>query len=410
MDPQDLHAEVVAIEREISEAEAELAGYEGGLIVTLIHARIETLKLTRAILENRAAASGGGAITEIIVPMAAPDEARAAEILRDIEAQQKVIEEADGEAAGAGGLVGALAVSRTLTEKLTLTQLRAAWMAARYGTIVPVQVAAAPQVASTAPPASRVEGADDPDSRASLPEWADPDHPEIDYTTDIFSALAGQGYQIRGWWAFEENRAEIDDSPLVFARNVSAVPDGGFMPTTPGLFFRCREGESSVIYDADTFISGNFRSDTLSTSIRIDDRPAEAQQWSKLTTSKGSGLFGVRAEAMMRRLLDAERVFFRIEDGGQRYDASFDLAGIQPVVEAVAGACGFSLLELTRDDYRAIQTMLNAAGFDTGTPDGVWGNGSARAMREWQGENGLPASGAPDRASLEAMGITLADE
>ena len=53
----------------------------------------------------------------------------------------------------------------------------------------------------------------------------------------------------------------------------------------------------------------------------------------------------------MRRLLDAEKVFFRIEDGGQRYDASFDLAGIQPVVEAVAGACGFSLLELTRDDY-----------------------------------------------------------
>lgn len=410
VDSSAMRAEVAGIEEEISEAEAELAGYEGGLIATLVQARIETLKLTRAILENQAAAAGGGAVTAITVPVAAPDEARAAEILRDIEAQLKIIEEAEAEAAGAGGLVGALAVSRALTEKLTLTQLRAAWMAARYGTIVPVAVTAAPQVASTAPAADRPEDAAEPDSRASLPEWADPDHPEIDYTKSIFSAMAGQGYQIRGWWGLEETRAEIDNSPLVFARNVSAVPDTGFMPTTPGLFFRCREGESSVIYDADTYISGNFRSDTLPTSIRIDDRPAETQQWSKLTTSKGSGLFGVRAEAMMRRLLDAEKAFFRIEDGGQRYDASFDLAGIQPVVEAVAGACGFSLLELTRDDYRAIQTMLNAAGFDTGAPDEVWGNGSARAMREWQEENGLPATGAPDRTSLEAMGITLAAE
>ncbi|MFC0199065.1 peptidoglycan-binding domain-containing protein [Paracoccus rhizosphaerae] len=112
----------------------------------------------------------------------------------------------------------------------------------------------------------------------------------------------------------------------------------------------------------------------------------------------------------MRRLMEAQRVFFRIEDGGQRYDASFDLAGIQPVVEAVAGACGFILLQRTRNDYRAIQTMLNAAGFDTGAPDGVWGSGSARAMREWQEKNGLPATSAPDRISLEAMGITLAAE
>lgn len=227
-------------------------------------------------------------------------------------------------------------------------------MAARYGTIVPLEVTVAPQVASTVPAVDRPEDAVEPDSRASLREWDDPDHPEIDYTMGIFSAMAGQGYQIRGWWGFEETRAEIDESPLVFARNVSAVPDTGFMPTTPGLFCRCREGESLVIYNADTYIRGNFRSDTLPTSIRIDDRPAETQQWSKLTTSKGSGLFGVRAEAMMRRFLGAEKVFFRIEYGGQRYDASFDLAGIQPVVEKVAGA-------LEQDDVLRPRTRLTGA-------------------------------------------------
>lgn len=126
--------------------------------------------------------------------MAAPDEAWAAEILRDIEAQLKIIEEAEAEAVGAGGLVGALAVSRALTEKLTLTQLRATWMAARYGTIVPLEVRVAPQVASTVPAVDRPEDAVEPDSRASLHEWDDPDHPEIDYTMGIFSAMAGQGY------------------------------------------------------------------------------------------------------------------------------------------------------------------------------------------------------------------------
>lgn len=405
--PSALRAEVVEIDREITEAEAELAGYEGGLIVTIIQARIETLKLTRAILENQAVAAAGGAVTEITLPVAAPDEARAAEILRDIEAQLAVIEEAEAEAAGAGGLVGALAVSRVLTEKLTLTSLRAAWMAARYGTIVPVEVAAAPRVAAAPTGARPAAKEDGQESQASLPEWADPAHPEIDYTRSVFEAVAKEGLAIRGWWAVSEGRAEVDDSPLVRAINISAYGEG-FMPKMPKLIINCREGTTSIIYDTDDMIIGNYSSDTMATTFRIDDRQAQTENWGTLTSRRGSGINGERAETMLRRLMEAEKMFLRIDDRGERHDATFDLAGIQPVVEATAAACGFSLLELSREDYRAIQTMLNAAGFDTGTPDGVWGNGSARAMREWQEQNGLPATGAPDRASLEAMGVNIA--
>ena len=112
----------------------------------------------------------------------------------------------------------------------------------------------------------------------------------------------------------------------------------------------------------------------------------------------------------MRNLYDAEAFFIRLTDGnGRRYDAEFDLAGIQEAIEAVAGACGWSTLDLSSDDYRAIQTMLNAGGFDAGTPDGVWGNGSRNAMRAFQEQNGLAPTGAPDRATLEALGIQASD-
>ena len=107
-----------------------------------------------------------------------------------------------------------------------------------------------------------------------------------------------------------------------------------------------------------------------------------------------------------RGLYNPENFFIRLTDGnGQSHDAEFDLAGIQDTTEAVAAACGWSTLDLSRDDYRAIQTLLNAGGFDAGTPDGVWGNGSRNAMRMFQEQNGLPTTGAPDRATLKALGV-----
>lgn len=409
VDAQELREEVAEIEREIAEAEAELAGYDGGLVVALIQARVETLKLTRAILENQLAAAGGGTVTEVTVPVAAPDAARAAEILQDIEAQMAVIRKAEAEAANAGGLVGALAVSRVLTEKLTLASLRGAWMTARYGSILPVDLPQGARVASPAPAAPSEMAGDDEPSGSAAADWADSNHPEIDYNTSIFTALADE-YTFHGWWALQESRAEIDDSPIVFAVNLSAFEDTSFMPTNPRLTIACREGEASIIYDTDSYISGNYRSSTMTTTYRLDDAPAETEEWSKLTSSKGSGLFGSRGQAYLRKVYSAEKLFLRIQNDGASHDATFSLAGIQPVIDATAAACGFSLIELTRDDYRAIQTMLNTAGFNTGTPDGVWGQGSASAMRSWQEQNGLQATGAPDRASLEAMGIALGAE
>ena len=54
-------------------------------------------------------------------------------------------------------------------------------------------------------------------------------------------------------------------------------------------------------------------------------------------------------------------------------------------------------------DRQEIQTRLTAAGFDTQGADGVFGPNSQAALRAWQSARGLPATGEPSPAVLEAL-------
>src|SRR5690606_34827752 len=46
---------------------------------------------------------------------------------------------------------------------------------------------------------------------------------------------------------------------------------------------------------------------------------------------------------------------------------------------------------LTRDEVTEMQTILNALGFDAGTPDGVPGSRTREAVRQFQLQGGMPA-------------------
>lgn len=396
-----LETEIAALDQKISAAEEDAARYDGGLILNLIHARIETMKLTRAVLENRAAAEAGGATVEVIIPAGQPDPARADEILVEIQNQMKVVADAEEEARTTGGLIAAVALSRVQTEKMVLANLRSAWMIARYGTLLPVDASAPAPKANASSPSPETDEV----AAANAPDWADPDHPEIDYTKSIFGQLDSEGFTIHGWWGLSETKAAIDDSPQVFSINVSEFTEG-FSTSTPKLYVSCREGTPAVIFDTDDYIMSDYDSNSIRVTYRIDSDDALNDRWSKLTSSKGAGQFGREGQDMIRALYDADQLFIRLyEKDGEQHDATFDLAGAQTVFDATAAACDFSTLDLSTDDYRAIQTMLNAASYGAGEPDGVWGSGSAKAMRAWQEENGLDPTGAPNRESLQAMGL-----
>ena len=62
------------------------------------------------------------------------------------------------------------------------------------------------------------------------------------------------------------------------------------------------------------------------------------------------------------------------------------------------------LQALSSSQVRALQTALNARGFDTGTPDGTMGPATRRGIRQFQLSQGLPADGYPTLELLQRLG------
>jgi membrane-bound lytic murein transglycosylase B len=58
---------------------------------------------------------------------------------------------------------------------------------------------------------------------------------------------------------------------------------------------------------------------------------------------------------------------------------------------------------LSRSQLLALQTALNARGFDSGTPDGTIGPATQRAVRQYQRSLGLPADGYPTLDLLQRL-------
>lgn len=58
---------------------------------------------------------------------------------------------------------------------------------------------------------------------------------------------------------------------------------------------------------------------------------------------------------------------------------------------------------LTRSQLKALQTALNARGFDSGTPDGVMGPATRSGVRQYQRSVGLPADGYPSLDLLQRL-------
>lgn len=399
-----LTTELASVEAQIADADAVISRYSGGLVLSLAQARREALLLLRAVIEARIEAETGGIGTELTIPVVAPDPERAERLLGEMATAQNRIVEAESDAASAGGLIQAMAVSRLETERLSLAQLQMAWLQAEYGIAFPQFIepsaSGTPVTAPVAQQDAAGAGRDD-----GVVAWADPNHPDIDYSIAPFELAHRDGHRISGWWVIQTEQAAIDDSPKITALNYSAYDARSFGRPT-ALVARCHEGEAAVIFVQDDFLRTDIRRNTLDVTYRLDSAAAVQTRWNSLTTNMGAGVFRRDAEAFVRAIYDAQSFFIRVTDNrGRRVDATFDLAGGEEVYEAVAAACGFTTLSLSSDDYRAIQTMLNAGGFDAGTPDGVWGAGSQAALRRFQAESELPETGAPDRQTLEALGV-----
>ena len=133
----ELKAELSSLSSQIETVDVTIAKYDGGLIKTLAETRKEALLLSKTLIENRILAAEGNAALAIQVPAVSPNEEKAQQLLGELAQQQKAVSEAAQEAANAGGLIKALALSRVETEKLTLSQLQMAYLQAKYGIAFP---------------------------------------------------------------------------------------------------------------------------------------------------------------------------------------------------------------------------------------------------------------------------------
>jgi len=70
---------------------------------------------------------------------------------------------------------------------------------------------------------------------------------------------------------------------------------------------------------------------------------------------------------------------------------------------AVQAAWPRDVQALTRDQMLALQTALNARGFDSGAPDGMMGPATQRGIRRYQRSLGLPADGYPTLDLLQGI-------
>lgn len=62
---------------------------------------------------------------------------------------------------------------------------------------------------------------------------------------------------------------------------------------------------------------------------------------------------------------------------------------------------------LNRTQVMFLQEQLNEKGFDAGTPDGILGPGTRRAVSQFQHQQGMIADGFVDKKVLDALGIAL---
>ncbi len=418
-DPAAIRADIALQERAVSEAAADLALFgEGSAIWSLASLRRQLASINLEALKARLALiEGDGEVIAVTIPVATPNPAIIEELLGQIVDQEARIEEAEMEAASVGGLLGALAASRTMAEKTSLAILRAAYFRTVYGVAWPDMPVAAPadeaENDNAAPdqPMAAIPSADTAVTggsaavERSITPWADPDHPEIDYNDPQFMLASAADVSTKGWWLLMKSRSPVDDSPQINAINLSG--DRPRLGEPNRLFVRCAERELSVVFLTNEFLISDFRRDGHDVLVRVDAEPARTERWGALTSNKGAGVFGARgALPLMRAFASAEKVFVRIMPSrGNSVDETFDLAGASEVMERVAATCGETLISLAVEDYRNLQALLIEGGYLRGQADGVWGPASRAAMMAFQKEQGLPETGAPDRATMAAMGL-----
>ena len=164
-----------AIRERIAKAETDRAAFQGGLLAALIDVRLETLRITEALLDQKLKALEAGAAFTYSVSISKPDMDRVEKLSREIGNAEAKASEAERQARETGGMISSLHALTAATHRHTVAMLEQETLAAKYGLRVPTF--------TTPPAAERAADAKDAtntaDGNVSQPRVDQPKRPNI---------------------------------------------------------------------------------------------------------------------------------------------------------------------------------------------------------------------------------------
>ena len=221
----DLRGELDLVQASIASAVDEDLKYTGGAIKSLIAYRLEILRINEALLQQRIQTIESGAGIKLVVNASDPDPERAAELLEDILAQRRRVDEARRRAEKySGGLVRAMAQSTAATASNTLAMLEQQYFAAKYG--IPIALPAGPTRSVPSAPTPAV--GENPEKCLEITDFgssvvsSNPVYSELAWKVDIASSCR-ESYKVEVRYKIRDK----DDFQLEEAIERISVSAGG---------------------------------------------------------------------------------------------------------------------------------------------------------------------------------------
>lgn len=242
-----------------------------------------------------------------------------------------------------------------------------------------------------------------PVSRGEQPEMADSpapvDAPSIDTRSNEMLDKA-KGIMSKDIEDVLETVLDSDASDSTDSADGGAAPSGGkgiMSPMQGPDFYPSNEG-SVKTYARDMFPDNPQAAAALAASIQFEGmkRPEEdvsSYSWANITNPNSPAGF------LKPSITNSTKPWAR-----KRTAVLYKLYGGEPVTDSEGNKVPLTSA-LTDEEEKSVQTTLKKAGFYKGEIDGAFGPNSKKALKAWQKEKDITASGKLDTPTLTALGL-----